>query len=336
MNIVIIGASVLGVAFIVVVILGYRFNWSWTGLAPYTPPTNANNFQRGKTLWDWMQLLFIPIVLAVGGFWLNQIQKSREEKTAEQRAKIEREVIEKRAENEREIAFDNQREKALQDYIDKISELLLEKHLHESKLGKLEDEAAKIVARVRTITVLSQLDARRIGYVFAFLRETGLMRNPPNRSIVTLSDADLNGMNFRSADLHDVNLSEALLYKANLSKACLMYANLCDANLCDANLSQAELLGANLSHASLSGASLRGAHLSLTNLSGAYLSEADLSEADLFIANLSKANLSKANLREADLSKANLMGATGITNEELEKEAKSLDGATMPDGTTHP
>src|SRR6266480_3014090 len=58
----------------------------------------------GKTLWDWLQLLVVPILLAIGGFWLNQIQKSREERTREQCDKIEREAAEQRANVEREAA----------------------------------------------------------------------------------------------------------------------------------------------------------------------------------------------------------------------------------------
>ena len=37
-------------------------------------------------------------------------------------------------------------------------------------------------------------------------------------------------------------------------------------------------------------------------------------------------------LHEADLSGANLSGTKGITNEQLEQQAKSLEGAIMPDG----
>jgi len=44
--------------------------------------------------------------------------------------------------------------------------------------------------------------------------------------------------------------------------------------------------------------------------------------------------LSGADLSDADLSRANLSGAT-VTNEQL-AGAKSLQGATMPDGSKHP
>ena len=64
-------ASILIVAS-ALIIIGYRFDW-----------TGFNGKDKlGKTLYDWMQLLFIPVVLAVAGFWFNH----RERKAAELRA----------------------------------------------------------------------------------------------------------------------------------------------------------------------------------------------------------------------------------------------------------
>jgi Pentapeptide repeats (8 copies) len=82
-------------------------------------------------------------------------------------------------------------------------------------------------------------------------------------------------------------------------------------------------------------------HLIAANLSGADLSEAYLVQAALSGTALSGADLSKAYLNEAYLMRANMMranlrGARGITGEELEKQAFTLKGATMPDGSKHP
>ena len=63
--------------------------------------------------------------------------------------------------------------------------------------------------------------------------------------------------------------------------------------------------------------------------------EVDLSGADLNEAILSGANFNRADLSGAILSEANLKGARGVTEEHL-KEAKSLQGATMPDGSVYP
>ena len=71
-------------------------------------------------------------------------------------------VILKRGNTEKK---DNQRETALQTYIDKMSELLLEKHLRTSQ----PEEEVRKIARVRTLTVLRGLDANRKGSVLQFL-----------------------------------------------------------------------------------------------------------------------------------------------------------------------
>src|SRR5215469_7395486 len=65
------------------------FGWDWTGFnGGYSKITiheasKDRELPLARTLWDWLQLLVVPIMLAIGGFWLNQIQKSREDKITE-------------------------------------------------------------------------------------------------------------------------------------------------------------------------------------------------------------------------------------------------------------
>ena len=109
-------------------------------------------------------------------------------------------------------------------------------------------------------------------------------------------------------------------------------------NLRGANLRNAGLSGADLREANLSNADLSGADLSRAKLSRADLSEADLSRANLSGANLTRADLSGAHLGGADLYEANLSGAdltTAFTSDEQLARARSLEGATLPDGTLH-
>jgi len=86
---------------------------------------------------------------------------------------------------------------------------------------------------------------------------------------------------------------------------------------------------------------LREITLSHATLSNAYLPNADLRHADLSGANLSDADLNGADLSDAALSGVTLFGADledarGITKEQLEKQAATLEGAIMPDGSKHP
>ena len=275
-----------------------------------------------RTLWDWMQLLLIPVVLAVAGFWFND----RERKIEQQRVKAEQ-----------EISSDNQREAAMKEYIDNISELLLHENLSKSEP---ESEVGK-VARVRTLTVLHRLDNRRKGTLLQFLYEAGLIHK--DKPSVDLQGADLMKALMREKDLHG-----AMLAKVQLNGANLRNANLSGADLSDASLGAwLEVLSLDeyeeiddaredrtlLSRANLSGANLRNADLDSADFSRANLSKATLDGAKLGHTDLSEADLTEASLIGADLDRADLKGAK-VSLEQLEK-AKSLRDTTMPDGTKH-
>jgi len=287
---VVVVASVLVVA-IALIIAGYRFDW--TGF--------NGTYKSGKTLWDWLQLLIIPVALALIAFWFNRVERK----------------------NEQAIATDNQQEAALQAYIDKMSELLLHENLRESDPEK---EIRKI-ARVRTLMVLPRLNNERKRSVLQFLYESGLIDK--DKSIVDLYKASL----YR-ADLRGVKLYKADLHGADLLEADLNGADLREANLSEAFLNFADFYLTNLREANLGRAQLVTSYLIEANLKGANLCEADLWGANLRGANLTKANLDGADLSETDLTKANLEGAN-VTEEQL-KTARSLKGATMPDGSIHP
>jgi uncharacterized protein YjbI with pentapeptide repeats len=98
------------------------------------------------------------------------------------------------------------------------------------------------------------------------------------------------------------------------------------------NLSEAVLDNAQLDGAMLGGANLPGVTLREANLTNTFLVQANLKKADLSNAYLSEADLSEADLSGADLSGADLTNVKGFTEEQLEQQAKTLEGATMPNG----
>jgi uncharacterized protein YjbI with pentapeptide repeats len=305
LRVVIIISLAILIAFLVVNILGYIFLWDWTGLVPHVSPSHPQNtdFQPGKTLWDWYQLLIIPVVLVVGGFLLN-FTTSR---------------------TEREIASDKQREDALQAYIDSMSALLLEKNLRNSA----EEDEVRTIARVRTLTVLPRLDGKRKGTVLIFLHESGLIKTGMNKKVVDLLNADLTGANLGIARPAAVDLSGACMDGVNLTGANLEFAV-----LDGVHINTAYIVRANLFRASLSNTRLRLSFLLNADLRQANLREADLHGAHLNGAKLHEADLQKANLDGTDLSGADLSGAN-YSDEQLE-QARSLKGAILRDGRRHP
>ena len=207
----------------------------------------AWNFQawsglQGKTLWDVLQLAIIPLVLAVGGYLFSQTQKNRDQKITDQRAKVER-----------EIATDRAQENLLQAYLDRMTELLLEKGLRSSEV----QSEVRAVARSRTLAVLRGLDGIRKGLLLRFLYESQLIEK--DKVVVSLIGADLSEANLRDAYLHDAGLYGANLRGADLSEANLRDAHLYGADLRGANLSGADLSGAEVSDELSRAKSLEGA-----------------------------------------------------------------------------
>ena len=101
-----------------IIILGYWQRWTWTGL-------------ETKSAWDRLELLGIPLVLGAGAFWFNNQTRKSEQELAQHRV----------------------REEALQGYLDRMQELILEKGLRRSE----KDAEIRDVARARTLTVLRSL-----------------------------------------------------------------------------------------------------------------------------------------------------------------------------------
>ena len=281
---------------------GYKHNW--TGFGAFTDP--KGDFHREKTLWDWMELLVVPAVLAVGALLFNRAER-----------KAELRIEDQRAQTEREISSDRLREASLQAYLDKMTELLLDKGLRESKPS----DEIRTVARVRTLTVLRALDGKRKGLLLRFLHDSDMIM--ASNETISLSESDLSEADLSKADLHNSDLSRANLFEADLSSADLTGANLESATLIVAKLVEAKLEKANLVKANLFRANLARAHLEDACLREVLLIAGDLTEATLTGADLSEANLTRAQLTRAQ-----------VTGQQL-AQAKSLKGAIMPNGTVH-
>lgn len=299
------------VALAVFVLLGYRLGWQWTGFPP-------------KRLFDWIQILVIPVAVAIGTFVLNRAAKRRDDEAQARHAE----------------------EASLQAYLDYMSRLLTDpdRPLRRSQLG----DNLSVVARAQTLTALGRLeDEGRKRTVLQFLYEAGLIER--KRPIISLAAADAGGANLQGAYLRGAYLREAHLVGAKLGRASLVEADvvaadlqeaylrgayLMDADLRGAKLRRADLVGANLQGADLRGADLQKASLGEADLqgahlSGAYLMDADLQEAHLVGADLQRASLEGADLGRADFQEADLGGARlqGANLQEADLRGANLEGA---------
>jgi uncharacterized protein YjbI with pentapeptide repeats len=295
---------------------------------------------ENKTLWDWLQLLSvlaIPLILGIATL-LFGIQQAH---LADLQHQSDQKLAQQQHEVDQQLAADQQEQMTLQTYLDDMTKLIFDDKLGSQAIAdKAASAEAAVVAQAKTLIVLRRLNTQRKATVVQFLYEAHLIGYYDSLqhdriidlSSVNLSSVNLSGADLSEADLHDADLSYAILHDADLRYADLRGASLVEADLNFANLVSANLYGAvfTIDYPTYDlTASLYGANLSYANLS-----EADLHDADLHDADLRGANLSSANLRGADLSGADLSGAR-VQQDQL-SVAKSLTGATMPDGTIHP
>ena len=220
-----IGIGVVAGLFAAIVVFGgYYFEWKWTGYPKRTP-------------WDWMDLLIVPVVLAIGGYWFTSSQNQATQAAAERRTQDE----------------------ALQAYLDVMSQLLTDEKrpLRRAQIG----DSLSSVARARTVTVLPRLDGERKARVVQFLYESGLIAK--KRPIIDLLRADLRGADLQDAGLRGADLQGANLNGADLFMADLKWADLSFADLRGADLRSVDLLEADISNTKLRGADLRRASLRL-------------------------------------------------------------------------
>jgi uncharacterized protein YjbI with pentapeptide repeats len=239
--------------------------WQWTGV-------------KDKTLWEYLQLLIVPLLLTLVPIQISQYQK----KVDDRQANIQKQINEERVQKEKEDALNKRQQDTLNSYIDAITDLM------KTGLGKESEEGTRLVpiATSRTILTLRELNGSRNMIVVGFLKESKLIRqNPKYRKAqsatyqkeqakyshclaekrnsceppdplpplppLSLKEANLSNVQFDKVDLNTLDLAGANLRDAKLT----------DAILIDTNLEKADLRGANLTGANLTGANLKDARL---------------------------------------------------------------------------
>lgn len=225
------------------------------------------NFHEGKTLWDWFELIVVPISLAVVGIWFQNLQKKRD---------LEREY-----------------DAILSLYIQEI-DTLVEKGLRESK----PKDPIRASARAKTLTTLSRLDGRRKGILIRFIYELGIISNENNPAekgnpIIPLEGADLRGCifdfgnhvmvknersnrsNLRQTLFFNIDLSNTDLSNSNIRNVTFFRSNFNNVNFLHSSFDTAVFYESNLDFSIFSHSTLRASFMDSSMIS------ADFSDSDL-------------------------------------------------------
>ena len=288
-------AATVVAAVVVLIRIGQHYEWTGFGKLVQPKPDNKD-IQPRKTLWDWLQLLVVPVALAGIGYFFTMQQDIRQQDIENERARQAQKIEDHRAAAERELTEKRAQYAALQAYLDQMGTLLLNRNLRAAD----QDSNVRNVARARTLTTLAVLDPYRKQKVLRFLNETKLIQrsSPDGQPVISLRYAEMQGVKLgHIGQLGGFDLKGIVAVNADLSNAHMLNADVHGADLREADLSEAVL-----TKADLLGSKLIGAKLTNTDLTNTDLTNTDLTDAQ-------------------------------VTDEQLDA-AKSLEGATMPDGKT--
>ena len=181
---------------------------------------------QGRTLWDWMDVFGVPVVVVVaGGLFALATQKSNQ-----------------RAQAEREAEADRAGAEILRGYLDSMSRLVVDVDVDSGLSAAPAGSAARAVASALTFAALRSLSGPRKGILVRYLHDSNLIS--VGNTVVPLSLADLSDIDLFGADLNLADLSRANLRGADLTEANLRGANLIGSVLYDADLRGADLTGA--------------------------------------------------------------------------------------------
>ena len=151
-------------------------NFKWSG------------FQK-KSFWDWLQLLIVPLMLALGAFYLNSAADFRDYQIAQERKQQE----------------------ILTDYFSKMQGLIVETKKSKQTPGSKESNSKERLllefrptAQALTLSVLEQLDGKRKGKVITYLAESQLI-TADNNEPSPQPEIELDGANLKGMVLNDVD-----------------------------------------------------------------------------------------------------------------------------------
>lgn len=205
-------------------ILGYTFDW--TG---FSGVIDAGGILKPpKLLWDWLDLLLVPIFLSFSVYFLEDSRRKSE---------FAREL-----ENQRQTIIDNFFEQAIV--------ILTTEAVDPTCLNEMKQK----LLRTLVLSAVRQLDGKRKGLVLQFLYETSLiLKRAEEDPIVDLNGADL---------------SNAVLAGGNLAECDLRGVNFENANFTNSNLLNADIRGSKFTNSDMTGVNLTGAQTHQCDFNG--------------------------------------------------------------------
>jgi hypothetical protein len=170
---------------------------------------------KDKTFWNWIELLVVPVVLAMGAWYLDKSQTDAQVEREELRIIAAIELEDRRIEEARNVEDERNKINILNNYRRSITELIKDGGL----LSSPPQCGVVSAAQALTISTLPQLGGAQKGELLSFLFEIEVIDHPDRENaVISFFNADFSGAQFPDGNLSDANLNDANLKLSDLTR----------------------------------------------------------------------------------------------------------------------
>ena len=282
------------------------------------------NSIRQLTCIDWLKLVasfLIPFLLGFGTIILSMQQSD----LSQRNRLTDLDIANRKSEQDAQIAIANAEENTLNAYKREMWGLI-DEELTNDVNGRFTFYRGQ-ATRALTLSAMRQFsDLKYKREIIQFLYDMHILRR--DRVLyVDLTDADLTHVNFDGLHLPNIKLDGARL----------MNTSWIDSELAEAHLQFSDLRGSNFTRCKLNRTIFIGAWLSDSDFQGAYASGVSFGVGRVSNVNFRRAKLNGASFYGANVTGTNFEQAilldSSLNNDQLFKQAKSLKGALLPNGS---
>lgn len=323
------------------ILLETRLGWTFIGIGKYEVPNKNPNatepifYRPAKTLWNLLEVLIIPVFVAVAIWYLDRQDNQRKEKIADNERK-QRTIL---AQNERMQAV-------LTDFIEKVSDLIL---VYEQSNPRNRKHVRNII-HARVIDAAKELDENRKAQVFEFLHTLGRLtplKSGPRLHNVLANEEDHqsseNDYNFQIPQKPDGNYQrfpDSILDRVDFSKIRLKDIRSEPIDISGVRMQDAVVENADFSNCILRGvrfdrAQFDNIQLIDSILDFSYWQQSKIKKSKFTNAKLNEVDFTEAEFIETNLQSAKVKGIKGEKTKWIQIILKDavLEGGRFTDAT---
>jgi len=270
--------------------IGYKYE-----ISGFNVVLRSNDLETPqKYIWDWLDLLVVPVVLALGGILITFINEINNREIAAYQRHLDRDLDLSNKQKDFDLQESMHQIRLLSEYLSNMSKLMLDYKLRQKR------KSVRDIANAWTINAMMNLNKDNKGEALRFLYNSDLISG--NNPVVNVSEMDFSETILKASNLSGANLSGIILNNSDLNKTNLSGTNLTNAKLSDADLSEAIINDINFTSAEGSSIILSDCNIHNLEVHRVKFPGAILENVNIYNSSFNRANFRELLVKDSDIS----------------------------------